>query len=468
METRTCPNCGHENLTRAVFCFQCGNNLDQPPVVRGIHPLRRHVEDAMRYVQGRENSLEPELVRRLRDAKAKLPPPIEGAPLTCLRCGTLNKPLAKYCIGCGATLSVPDEASITSPIARSSAKSDVGRVRENNEDRVGLWARHGIVLAMVADGMGGAVAGEEASRLTTEAIQADFLGEARGSETLPELSEEEIADKMRAAVRRANRAVLERANDHPEYQGMGTTITLAFVRGNRVIVAHVGDSRAYLVDGHEGWINQITDDHSFVEALLASGHITTEQAAVHPMRNVLYRALGQVEDTEADLYSRTLTEGDWLILCSDGLTRHVAPAQIAELVGQHDTPDAVAQALIDLANQRGGEDNVSVVVILMESAEEIEAEEPPDPAVLADTTIGLYQAPASDDELTRDDPTLEIAPASPLDALDDTALSEDTTIGLYQAIKPEDLHEGDQPTIELPGPVLPDEDSDLPEDEPDR
>jgi hypothetical protein len=188
--------------------------------VRGIHPHRRHVEDAIRYAQGHEHGLEPDLIQHLRDARAKLPPPIEGTPLTCLRCGTLNKPLDSYCIGCGATLSVPDQINETFPVPRACALSDMGRVRENNEDRVGLWARHGIVLAMVADGMGGAVAGEEASRLVTEAIQADFLGEARGSETLRDLSEDEIADKMRAAVRRANRAVLEQATDNPEFQGI--------------------------------------------------------------------------------------------------------------------------------------------------------------------------------------------------------------------------------------------------------
>lgn len=408
METRTCPNCGHENLPRAVFCFQCGTNLDKRPVVRGIHRQRRHVEDAMRYIQGRENSLEPDLVKHLREAKAKLPPPIEGTPVTCLRCGTLNKPLASYCIGCGATLSFPGEASKQRLVPRTSALSNVGRVRDNNEDRVGLWAREGVVLALVADGMGGAAAGEEASRLVVEAVQADFLGEARGSETLQDLAEDEIGDKLRSAVRRANRAVIHRAQDHPEFQGMGTTITLAFVRGNRVIIAHVGDSRAYLVDGQENWINQITDDHSFVEALLASGHITSEQAAVHPMRNVLYRALGQVEDTEADLYSRTLNEGDWLILCSDGLTRHVTPTEIAECVSELSTPDDVAQSLIELANERGGEDNVSAVVILMESVGEIEPEDPPDPVVFDDTEIGLYQAETSDELVESKHKTLEL------------------------------------------------------------
>ena len=408
METRTCPNCGHENLPRAVFCFQCGTNLDEPPIVRGIHRQRRHVEDAMRYVKGRENSLEPDIVRRLNEAKAKLPPPIEGTPITCLRCGTLNRPLASYCIGCGATLSVPDDMQSPLLVPRAAALSNVGQVRENNEDRVGLWARQGVILALVADGMGGAVAGEEASRLVMEAVQADFLGEARGSETLIDLEEDEISDKMRSAVRRANRAVIQRANEHPEFQGMGTTMTLAFVRSNRVIIAHVGDSRAYLIDGKENWINQITDDHSFVEALLASGHITVEQAAVHPMRNVLYRALGQVEDTEADLYSRSLAAGDWIVMCSDGLTRHVKPAEIAAMTAKTNNPDEVAQQLIDLANQRGGEDNISAIVIVMENAEDIQPEDPPDPTVYADTEIGLYQSP----EVEMDHPTIELPPVT--------------------------------------------------------
>lgn len=414
MDMQKCPNCGHDNLPRAIFCFQCGTKLDDPPVVRGINRQRRHVEDAMRYVRGREDSLEPDLVRKLREAKAKLPPPIDGLPLTCLRCGTLNKPLAKYCIGCGATLSVPEEDIQVHLVVRASARSNVGRVRENNEDRVALWARHGVVLVMVADGMGGAAAGEEASRLAVEAVQADFLGEARGSETLGELSEDEIADKLRAAVRRANRAVIHSADENPEYQGMGTTITLAFVRDNRVIVAHVGDSRAYLVDGREGWINQITDDHSFVEALLASGHITPEQAAVHPMRNVLYRALGQVEETDADLYSRNLAEDDWLILCSDGLTRHVTPVEMTEITQEYDQPEEVAQALIDLANERGGEDNISVAVLLMESVEDVEAEEPPDPIVFEDTEVGLFQSDPVD-ETSPDHSTLELPAVEPDD-----------------------------------------------------
>jgi protein phosphatase len=161
---------------------------------------------------------------------------------------------------------------------------------------------------------------------------------------------------------------MQKAANSPEMRGMGTTVTLAFVRGTYVIIAHVGDSRAYLVDGDDHHITQITSDHSFVEALLAAGHITPEQADEHPMRNVLYRALGQAEDIDVDMYYKRLHIGDRLVLCSDGLTRHVKPEEIAQLALADPNPDVASQKLIDLANERGGEDNVSVIVISVEQS----------------------------------------------------------------------------------------------------
>jgi len=398
METQVCPNCGHENLSRAVFCFQCGARLEDPPIVRGIHHSQRHVEDAMRYLQGREDVLSPEVLQNLREVRAKLPPPMDGEPITCLHCGTLNRPQASFCVGCGTALTMPDDAEPARLVARAAARSDVGRLRENNEDRVGLWARGGVVLALVADGMGGAAAGEEASRLAMEAVQADFLGQARGSEILDTLPDEEVAEKLRIAVRRANRAVIHRTSEHPEFQGMGTTITLAFVRDSHAIFVHVGDSRAYLVKTREGWINQVTDDHSFVEALLAAGHITREQAAIHPMRNVLYRALGQFDDADADIYTRRLEEGDRVILCSDGLTRHVSAEEIAAIASENEEPAAITQTLVDLANARGGQDNISVIALIMEHSSERDQPERPKPGQYDATEIGLYQAPVIDVE----------------------------------------------------------------------
>lgn len=254
---------------------------------------------------------------------------------------------------------------------RSSACTSTGQVRENNEDNVHLWSRDDYVLAVVADGMGGAAAGEEASRLAVEAIAMQFadLIQAPEDQTLSAMGEAELSDELRRTIQSANDQIVYKAAAEPEYRGMGTTITLAFVRGDRAVFAHVGDSRAYLVKGGVGQIIQITSDHSFVEALVAAGHITHEQAEAHPMRNVLYRALGQSDEIDVDLYYHRLNVGDRIVLCSDGLTRHVRPEEIARLALESANPDVVSQRLIDLANDRGGEDNVSVIVITVEAAE---------------------------------------------------------------------------------------------------
>ncbi len=183
------------------------------------------------------------------------------------------------------------------------------------------------------------------------------------------MSETDLSSRLVDAIHDANKAVVQRAQDEPTLKGMGTTSTLALIRGNRAMIAHVGDSRAYIVDGKEGWINQVTDDHSFVQALVASGHITPEQAKQHPMGNVLYRALGQSLDLEVDIYTRYLKAGDRLVICSDGLTRHLQPADIAKIVLENEDPQEATQSLIELANSRGGEDNVSAVVIMMQAVE---------------------------------------------------------------------------------------------------
>ncbi len=337
--------------------------------MHGVQGTGTLVEDALRFIKERGHSLEPGMIERLQQAKVKTPPDnLAGAPLTCLRCGTYNQPLAAKCAGCGAPLIVPDLDS--NLIVRAAACTNVGRTRSNNEDNLNLWALEGVLLAVVADGMGGAAAGEEASRLAVEAVQADFLGEVRGSQDLQVLAEGELSRRMTEAVLDANRAVKNRADSDTSRKGMGTTITMALIRSNRAIVAHVGDSRAYLIDGKEHWINQITDDHSFVQALVASGHITPEQAKQHPMGNVLYRALGQSYDLDVDMYSRYLKAGDRIVMCSDGLTRHVHSDDIVSTVLKAHTPDEAALALIELANSRGGEDNISVIIIMLEAAEQ--------------------------------------------------------------------------------------------------
>lgn len=252
---------------------------------------------------------------------------------------------------------------------RSGARTSTGQIRENNEDTIHLWAQNDSVLAIVADGMGGAAAGEEASRLAVATIEHGLtLPESPILKALDALADDSVAQKMRDIIRTANNDIMEHAANNPDLQGMGTTVTLAFVRDMHAIVAHVGDSRAYLVSHEDRKITQITADHSFVEALVAAGHITEQEAEEHPMRNVLYRALGQTEDVDVDLYYARMRPGDRLVLCSDGLTRHVKAPEIAELALKDDNPERISQSLIDLANSRGGEDNVSVIVIALEGS----------------------------------------------------------------------------------------------------
>jgi protein phosphatase len=254
---------------------------------------------------------------------------------------------------------------------RSAAQTNVGRVRENNEDSVHLWASERYALAVVADGMGGAAAGEEASRMAVEAIEDNLILPAPNNDTvLTDLTENAIIEKLAQAIRVGNANILTRIAAQPELKGMGTTVTLAFVRVGRAVIAHVGDSRAYLIDRRANQIHQITADHSYIDLLIAAGQITEQQAEDHPLRNVLYRALGQNDQIDIDVYdSIKLHPGDRLLLCSDGLTRHVRADEIARIVLDHDAPEAACAALIDRANERGGEDNISVVVIAIDPDE---------------------------------------------------------------------------------------------------
>ncbi len=291
---------------------------------------------------------------------------------------------------------------------RSSARTSTGQVRQNNEDNIHLWAGEGFVLAIIADGMGGAAAGEEASRIAVETIKAGF--NPTDSDETP------VTERLQDTIHNANVNIVHKAANSPEMRGMGTTLTLAFIRGTYATFAHVGDSRAYLVeqDDNAESITQITIDHSYVQALVMAGHITPEQAETHSMGNVLYRALGQNEDVDVDIYYKRLHIGDRLVLCSDGLTRHVKPPELAKLAFSDPNPDVVSQKMIDLANQRGGEDNISVIVIAVEGDPNAVVEE--DTASLStpfgadddrDATIILKNNPLKRSRETMDLPSLE-------------------------------------------------------------
>jgi serine/threonine protein phosphatase PrpC len=247
---------------------------------------------------------------------------------------------------------------------RASARTDRGRARQNNEDSVHLNQHQMLLLAVVADGMGGAVAGEEASRIAVETIDQQLVLEA-DYQNLLHLTREALLDYLVEGVRLANSNILQHARKNPELRGMGTTLTLALAQGHDVVIAHVGDSRAYLVDKHDESIIQLTQDHSFVQALVLAGHITLEEAEFHPMKHVLYRALGQSEDLEVDLLSGVyLNVGDRLVLCSDGLTLHVKPDEIREAALASDDPQMITARLVDLANSRGGKDNITILAIV--------------------------------------------------------------------------------------------------------
>ncbi len=318
---------------------------------------------------------------------------------------------------------------------RSSARTSTGQVRENNEDNVHLFARDQFVLAIVADGMGGAAAGEEASRIAVDTIHGD-LATSDYNDKYRSMEEDTITEMLRDAIRSANDNIVQKAINSPSLKGMGTTVTLALVRDSAVVIAHVGDSRAYYVDSEARQIRQITSDHSFVEALVAAGHITREEAEDHPMKNVLYRALGQAEDIDIDIYHNRLHVGDRLVLCSDGLTRHVKSAEIMETVLAESDPAISSQQLIDLANQRGGEDNISVVVITVErdptrSSQEMAkvTENEDDTILLKDRAVLLRSQPLEMPPVDEED-TSKARPVSGARSEDDTPTVTHRTVPL--------------------------------------
>ncbi len=234
---------------------------------------------------------------------------------------------------------------------RYAAATDVGLIRSGNEDS--FIARDD--LFVVCDGMGGARAGEVASATACETIAALDPGSAD-------------REDLHRIVFEANKAVIQKGAGDPQLQGMGTTMTAAFRTGpENLALAHIGDSRAYLLRNQA--LHQLTQDHSLVAELVRQGRLTPEQAAVHPHRSVITRAIGIEPETLPDLFQLTLEPGDRLLLCSDGLSGMVDDQGIERILGEGDDPAAVAAALVDAALQNGGEDNVTVVVVLAEEGE---------------------------------------------------------------------------------------------------
>lgn len=244
-----------------------------------------------------------------------------------------------------------------------SSLSDTGQIRANNEDAFGVIVPEDPdnldtrpAVFVVADGMGGHRGGEIASRLAVEAVQAVY--ESQGEDDPARLLADAFAD--------ANARILAESVADTSLFGMGTTCTAMAVRGGEAYFSHVGDSRAYL--HRDAGIQQITEDHSLVGEMVRSGIISDEDARAHPRRNIITRSLG-IQDTvvvDAPHSPLALRAGDTFVLCSDGLTSHVGDDEIAKVVGEQPPADA-CQTLVDLANQRGGRDNITVQVIRVES-----------------------------------------------------------------------------------------------------
>ncbi len=228
-------------------------------------------------------------------------------------------------------------------IGRVGAITDPGRTRRHNEDAYVIEPP----LFAIADGMGGAQAGEVASRLATVALKESGPGSG---------GEQRIAD----LIQEANRRVYDRSSSDPNTSGMGTTITVALVEDDAVAFGHVGDSRAYLV--REATMEQLTEDHSLVNELLKTGKLSREEAETHPQRSVITRALGTDPDVDVDTFSVRAEDGDLFLLCSDGLTDMVSEEAILDVVERNrGNIDRALRALVKEANKGGGQDNITVV-----------------------------------------------------------------------------------------------------------
>lgn len=270
--------------------------------------------------------------------------------------------------------------------AETTCKTDTGRQRRDNEDNA--YARAPVFV--VADGMGGAQAGEVASRIAIEAFE-------RG---LPDAGTPE--ERLSTLVREANHQIYERSRADRQRAGMGTTLTAAYVDDAHVAIAHVGDSRAYLF--RDGTLQRLTQDHSLVDELVRRGKLTEEQAAEHPQRSIITRALGPEPDVEVDTWTYPARAGDVVLLCSDGLTSMISEQSVREVLAAHSNLDEAADGLIYEANEAGGRDNITVVLFRLEEVGD------GDGVADQETIVGMAAVPGPGEADTDGDPGADPAP----------------------------------------------------------
>lgn len=232
-------------------------------------------------------------------------------------------------------------------------KTNIG-TRKTNQDFYFKSEVH--PLYIIADGMGGHNAGEVASRLSAELI-ADYL-ELKLDENL---DDEEIERLLEDSIKKANKIVYEKSLEKEEFKGMGTTISLAYIKGDKLFIGHVGDSSIFIISNNE--IVKLTMDHSLVEELLKKGSITQEEAKNHPQRNVITRAVGTDVDIEVDILSAQINKDDILVLCTDGLSNMVEKDEIKEKIINTDSLEEACEELVGNAKNRGGHDNITIMAI---------------------------------------------------------------------------------------------------------
>ncbi|MFD2044053.1 Stp1/IreP family PP2C-type Ser/Thr phosphatase [Ornithinibacillus salinisoli] len=240
--------------------------------------------------------------------------------------------------------------------------SDRGKVRNHNEDSGGIFYNDkGQLLAIIADGMGGHQAGDVASEMATTFI------EEKWRQSNPLTSPEQVEEWMEQILKEMNETIHKHSIEKEECQGMGTTVVVAICTEEFITISHIGDSRCYLYD--ENGFNQITEDHSLVNALVQSGQISKEEAKDHPRKNVVLKALGTEANVESDIQTVSWEDGDKLLLCSDGLSDKVLDSELADYMKDLSVGmEEVSQKLVDLANDRGGEDNVTLIIIEHEAS----------------------------------------------------------------------------------------------------
>ena len=279
------------------------------------------------------------------------------------------------------------------PVGAYAVASDTGRRRRRNEDNYVVAPP----LFAVADGMGGAQAGEVASRLAASVLEGGDSDGVDGPE------------RVDALIQEANRRIYDRASTDPTASGMGTTMTVALVEGMTVAIGHVGDSRAYLVRGET--MEQLTEDHSLVNELLKSGKLSEEEAQVHPQRSVITRAVGTDPDVDVDGFTIEAEEGDVFLICSDGLTDMVEDEEILELLADNrDDLDKAVKALVAAANRGGGEDNITAVAFRISAEAAVSAE---DTVEMPALTVDGDEPDEQTREYAEEEPTAATATAEP-------------------------------------------------------